>query len=60
MNKVTEYFESVRKEMNKVSWPTQKELVDNTTIVVVFSIIISLFIFGVDSVYSTILEFLYG
>lgn len=60
MGKTTEYFESVRKEMNKVSWPTQKELIDNTMIVVVFSIIVSLFIFGVDNVYSTILEFIYG
>jgi len=59
MSKVTEYFESVRKEMNKVSWPSQKELVDNTTVVMVFSIVVSLFIFGVDNVYSTILELLY-
>jgi len=59
MSKVTEYFESVRKEMNKVSWPTQKELVDNTTVVIIFSIVVSLFIFGVDNVYSTILEVIY-
>ncbi|MEX2403410.1 MAG: preprotein translocase subunit SecE [Balneolales bacterium] len=59
MGKLKEFFEGVKKEMNKVSWPTQKELIDNTIIVVIFSIIISLFIFGVDQVYSTALEVIY-
>ncbi|MFO8029632.1 MAG: preprotein translocase subunit SecE [Cyclonatronaceae bacterium] len=60
MNKITEYFQSVKKEMSKVSWPTQQELIDSTVIVVVFSIIVSLFIFGVDRVYSTVLELIFG
>ena len=59
MKKITEFFNNVSKEMAKVSWPTQQELIDNTIIVVVFTIIISLFIFGVDQVYSTILEAIY-
>jgi preprotein translocase subunit SecE len=60
MNKITEYFQSVKKEMSKVSWPTQQELIDSTVIVVVFSIIVSLFIFGVDRIYSTVLELIFG
>ncbi|MEX2462820.1 MAG: preprotein translocase subunit SecE [Balneolaceae bacterium] len=59
MKKITEFIENVRKEMAKVSWPTQQELIDNTIIVVVFTIIISTFIFGVDQVYSTILGAIY-
>jgi preprotein translocase subunit SecE len=59
MNKIKEFIESVRKEMKKVSWPTQQELIDNTIVIVVFTIILSLFIFGVDQVYSTILEAIY-
>jgi preprotein translocase subunit SecE len=59
MSKISEFFGGVNKEMKKVSWPTQKELTDNTIIVVVFSIILSIFIFGIDQVYSTILEFIY-
>lgn len=59
MKKITEFVENVRKEMAKVSWPTQQELIDNTIIVIVFTIIISVFIFGVDQVYSTILEAIY-
>jgi len=59
MKKITNFVEDVRKEMAKVSWPTQQELIDNTIIVIVFTIIISAFIFGVDQVYSTILEAIY-
>jgi preprotein translocase subunit SecE len=59
MEKIKDFIEGVRKEMAKVAWPTQQELIDNTIIVIVFTIIISLFIFGVDQVYSTILEAIY-
>lgn len=60
MSKLAGIFDGVVAEFKKVAWPTQKELVDSTVIVVVFSIILSVFIFGVDQVYSTALEFIYG
>ena len=59
MRKITQYFDDVRKEMAKVSWPTQNELVEQTTVVFVFTLIVSLFIFGIDNVFSTVLELLY-
>jgi len=59
MQKIKEFLEGVRKEMKKVSWPEQQELIDNTIIVVVFTIVVSVFIFGVDQVYSTVLEAIY-
>ncbi|CAI8372855.1 preprotein translocase subunit SecE [Bacteroidota bacterium] len=60
MEKITNFFDSVTKEFKKVSWPTQTELIDNTIIVVVFSIILSVLIFGIDQVYSTVLEAIYN
>jgi preprotein translocase subunit SecE len=59
MSKITQYFDDVRKEMAKVSWPTQNELVEQTTVVFVFTLIVSVFIFGIDNVFSTVLELLY-
>jgi len=59
MEKLTNFFDSVTKEFKKVSWPTQNELIDNTIIVVVFSIILSVLIFGIDQVFSTVLEAIY-
>lgn len=59
MNKIIEFIEGVRKEMKKVTWPTQKELIDNTAVVIVFSLILAVFIFGVDQLYSTVLTVIY-
>ena len=57
---ITGYLEDVAKEMRKVSWPTQAELIRNTVITLVATVIISLFIFGADRVISTLLEIIYG
>lgn len=59
MDKIIKFFEGIQKEMKKVTWPSQKELIDNTIVVVIFSIILAIFIFGIDQAYSTVLEFLY-
>lgn len=59
MDKIKEFILDVRKEMKKVSWPDQQELVDYTIVVVVFTILLSAFIFAVDQVYSTVLEAIY-
>ena len=60
MAKVGNYLEEVGKEMRKVTWPTQKELISNTVVTIVATIVISLFIFGADRVISTVLEVIYG
>lgn len=54
------YIEEVGKEMRKVTWPTQKELISHTMVTIVATIVISLFIFGTDQVISTVLEVIYG
>jgi len=60
MSKVKSFFDGVKKEWSKISWPSAKELQDNTLIVVLFSIIISIFIFFIDQIYSKILEIIFG
>ncbi len=59
MNKIKAYLEEVAKEMRKVSWPTQRELISNTVITLAATLVISLFIFGIDRVISQVLEFIY-
>ena len=54
------YVGEVRKEMDKVNWPHQKELVNNTIITLVASLALALFIFGADKVISSILEIVYS
>lgn len=59
MNKIQAYLEDVVKEMRKVSWPSRHEIISNTTITLVATLVISLFIYGADQVISGVLEFIY-
>jgi len=58
MNKFIQYLKNVRAEMAKVSWPTQNEVVGATVLVSVLSVVVSVFIFGVDKALYFILKFL--
>ena len=57
---VGNYVGEVRKEMRKVNWPKRQELVSNTALTLVASLVISLFIFGADQIISWLLQFIYG
>ena len=54
------YLTEVRKEMRKVNWPKRKELIANTTLTLLSSLAVALFIFFADQVISQILELIYS
>ncbi len=56
--KITDFVNGVTKEMKKVTWPTKDELKDSTTVVLVSTVIISLFIAAVDLVFTEIMKVL--
>ena len=58
--KLGNYIVEVRKEMRKVNWPKRQELLSNTTLTLVASFVIALFIFGADQVISWVLARVYG
>ena len=71
MSKVTAYVkDSIHELTEKVTWPTWKELQNNTILVVVASLLISLVIFAMDftfgitgeegSLWKGVLGFIYG
>ncbi len=57
--KVVQYLGDVSKEMRKVSWPARTELISNTLITLLATMIVSLYIWGADQVISRALEFIY-
>lgn len=59
-DKIVDFVNGVTKEMKKVTWPTKDELKESTAMVLVSSIIVSLFIFVVDAVFTKFLEMLLG
>ncbi len=50
------FVAEVRAESKKVTWPSRDEVRDNTIAVIITSIIIALFIFGVDQVMSLFIK----
>ena len=58
MSRVYKFFDEVRYEMNKVSWPTWDELKNSTYIVLNLSLILIVFLFFVDLVLSKILSYI--
>jgi preprotein translocase subunit SecE len=54
--KIIAFFTDVVKEMNKVTWPKKDDLRDSTIIVLVVCLIISAFVYVVDSVVGGVLR----
>lgn len=50
MGKVKSYLKSVKKEMGKVSWLTPQEMRGSTIVVICFSIIMAVIVWGIDRV----------
>ncbi|MDB5683204.1 MAG: secE [Sphingomonas bacterium] len=53
---VPEFARQVRAETNKVSWPTRRETVTTGVMVVLMTLILGIFFFAVDSVFSRIVQ----
>lgn len=54
--KINNFFTEVRREIKKVNWPTPKETVRYTLIIISVSIVIAIFLGGVDFLFKSLLE----
>lgn len=48
------FLKESREELKKVVWPGRDEVLTSTIVVLVTTIIISLFLYGVDSIFETL------
>jgi preprotein translocase subunit SecE len=58
--KIGNFFKEVKVEMKKVTWPTRDELKDSTKLVIIASVVVSVFIGVVDNILSFIIRYLLG
>ncbi len=60
ISKITQFFREVKIELKKVTWPTRKQTVSSTIVVIVLVFIISLFLglvdFGLSSIIRLVLH----
>jgi preprotein translocase subunit SecE len=55
-----EFIRQVRAETAKVHWPTRKETVATSIMVIIMTLALAFFFFGVDAFFSSIVQFLLG
>jgi len=58
-NEIPKFLKEVQEELKKVTWPS-KELVRNATIaVIVFTLLVSLYLWGLDLIFDRVFNYLY-
>ena len=55
---VARYFRDLKSEMKKIVWPTRKQVVNNTLVVICVCLVVGLFIWGLDFGLAKIVELL--
>jgi len=55
-SKITTFLKEVRLEMKKVNWPTRQETLRYTLIVIGVSIVVAVFLGGIDFIFTTFLN----
>jgi preprotein translocase subunit SecE len=56
VNSVVRYFREARGELSRVSWPTRAQVLEGTQVVLVFIVVLTLIIFGLDTVFRQLLN----
>lgn len=59
-NALSRYVKEVRSELSKVIWPTREQAINLTIIVLVVMVAMSLFLGGVDTIFSALIQLLIG
>lgn len=55
-NKITSFFKEVKLETKKVNWPTRKETIKYTVATIAITIVIAIFLGGIDFIFTTVLN----
>ena len=58
--KIVKFLKETKAEMRKVTWPTRDELVGSTKIVIIATLVVTLFIGIVDQILTLIIRRLLG
>ena len=53
-----EFIRQVRAETGKVVWPTSRETMQTTLMVILMTVLLGLFFFALDSAFSAVVQFL--
>lgn len=55
-NKIIKFVKDLKSEWKKIVWPTKKQVLNNTSVVIVAMLVSGAFIWGVDSVFKLLFD----
>ncbi|MBO7244876.1 MAG: preprotein translocase subunit SecE [Alphaproteobacteria bacterium] len=53
---MAQFVRQVKQEVTKITWPTRKETMQGSIIVIVMSVLIALFLFFIDMIFAGIIQ----
>ncbi len=59
-NKVSKFVDEVKNEVSKVVWPTKKETINLSIMIMAASLLVALFFFLVDSFFIWVMKVLFN
>ncbi len=59
-NRLVRYLRESRAEMRKVTWPTREEALNLTAIVLIVTVLMSMFLWGLDVIFDSVMLRLIG
>ena len=55
-NRISRFFKEVKSELKKVVWPSKKQIIKNTLVVIAAVVIVGIFIWALDLLFAFGLE----
>ena len=59
-NKFFGFFSESRQELAKVNWPSRQELFQSTVLVIVVTLLMAVFVWVFDAIFSVLMRFITG
>jgi len=59
MKSMKNYFKDMKNELKKIVWPNKTQLVNNTVMVLIFTILVGALIWVADGLFSKLTPFMY-
>lgn len=60
MNKIISFIGQTKEELRKVTWPSKQEVIRLTVVVMVSSILVGLYLGGMDYIFTKLLGLIIG
>ena len=59
LDKTTQFLGEVKSELIKVNWPDQKSIIGSTSIVVITTVVMMIFLWVMDLIFSGVLRLIF-